>query len=227
LDDVAAVGAFVVAAAGNVAEPLTRPADCRGVLAVGAVRGDGAKASYSSYGPNVALSVPGGSGTGESDDGLLTTLNAGITVPGASTYGSLAGTSFAAPLVAGTAALMLGVQPGLTPADLIRLLAQSVRPHTAQATLPACSASALTQGVCNCTTDSCGHGLLDAGLAVASVQAAVAPAPSPPSTATPEGGGGHTGVAWGVALWAWLLLLGLSRRSAAAPAQPGRRPALR
>jgi serine protease len=46
LDDVAAVGALVVVAAGNVAEPLTRPADCRGVLAVGAVRGDGAKTSY-------------------------------------------------------------------------------------------------------------------------------------------------------------------------------------
>jgi serine protease len=228
VDDLAAAGVLVVVAAGNVAEPLTRPADCRGVLAVGAVRGDGAKASYSSYGPNVALSVPGGSGAGGPDDGLLTTLNAGITVPGASTYGSLVGTSFAAPLVAGTAALMLGVHPGLTPADLTRLLTQSVRPHTTQATLPACSAGALTQGVCNCTTDSCGRGLLDAGLAVAVARAAVASTtPATPTPATSEGGGGHTGVAWGVVLWAWLLLLGLSRRSAAAPAQPGRRSALR
>jgi serine protease len=226
LDDVVAVGVLVVAAAGNVAEPLTRPADCRGVLAVGAVRGDGAKASYSSYGPNVALSVPGGSGAVGPDDGLLTTLNAGTTVPGAATYGSLTGTSFAAPLVAGTAALMLSVHPGLTPADLTRLLTQSVRTHTTQATLPACSAGALTQGVCNCTTDSCGRGLLDAGLAVAAARAAVASTtPATPTVAASEGGGGHTGVAWGVALWAWLLLLGLSRRSAAAPARPGRCPA--
>jgi serine protease len=232
VDDLAAAGVVMVVAAGNSAEPLTRPADCRGVLAVGAVRGDGAKTSYSSYGPNVALAVPGGSGVSGPDGGLLTTLNSGTTVPVSSTYGSLVGTSFAAPLVAGTAALMLGVQPGLTPAELIRLLGQSVRPHTAQATLPACSASALTQGVCNCTTDSCGRGLLDAGLAVAAARAAVAPAtpaaPAAPAVAATEGGGGgHTGLAWGLALWGWLLLLGLSRRRAAIQVRPDRRPALR
>jgi serine protease len=198
-------------------------------LAVGAVRGDGAKTSYASYGPNVTLSVPGGSGVSGPDGGLLTTLNSGTTAPLSATYGSLAGTSFAAPLVAGTAALMLSVQSGLTPADLVRLLGQSVRPHTAQATLPACSATALTQGACNCTQDSCGRGLLDAGLALAAAQAVGVSSPSAPAAAPAEsgGGGGHTGVAWGVALWAWLLLLGLSRRSAAAPAQPGRQRALR
>lgn len=217
VNDVSAAGALVVVAAGNAAGPLTRPADCSGVVAVGAVRGDGAKTSYASYGPNVALAVPGGSGDSGADAGLLTTSNAGRTVPAGHTYESLVGTSFAAPLVAGTAALMLSVQPGLTPADLTRLLRASVRAHTFQASLANCSASAATQGACNCTSDTCGSGLLDAHLALVAATPVVLPTPAPTVPVTPTapdadaGGGGHTGVGWGLALWGWLLALALSR----------------
>jgi len=213
VDDVTAAGALVVVAAGNAGEPLTRPADCRGVLAVAGVRGDGAKASFSSYGPNVALAVPAGSGESGADHGLLTTLNSGFTVPVSASYAPVVGTSFAAPLVAGAAALLASVQPALTPADLSRLLRQSVRPHTVQAQWPACRAQALVQGVCNCTTDTCGSGLLDVGLALAVASGAtVTPTPTVPAT-TPaaDGGGGHTGTAWGLALWAWLAALAFSR----------------
>ena len=217
VNDVTAAGALVVVAAGNSAEPVTRPADCTGVVAVGAVRGDGAKTSYSSYGPNVALAVPGGSGSTGADAGLLTTLNAGRTVPVAHTYESLVGTSFAAPLAAGTAALMLSVQPGLTPADLTRLLKASVRPHTTQPNLPTCSATSLSQAVCNCTTTTCGAGLLDAQLALLAATPVVLPTPAPTVPTVPttpvadSGGGGHTGWAWGLGLWAWLAALALSR----------------
>ena len=220
VNDVTAAGALVVVAAGNGAGPITRPADCAGVLTVGAVRGDGAKTSYASYGPNVALAVPGGSGSIGADAGLLTTLNAGRTVSAAHTYEALAGTSFAAPLVAGTAALMLSVQPGLTPADLTRLLKASVRPHTAQPNLPMCRAASLSQAVCNCTVTTCGAGLLDAQLALAAVTTVVLPTPAPTVPTVPtapttpvadSGGGGSTGWAWGLGLWAWLAALALSR----------------
>lgn len=224
VDDVTAAGVLMVVAAGNASEPLTRPADCSGVVAVSAVRGDGAKAAYSSYGTGVALSVPGGSGvSGAADSGLLTTSNSGRTTPIAANYESLSGTSFAAPLVAGTAALMLSEQPLLAPADLAKLLKQGVRPHTAQANLATCQAQAVTQAVCNCTTSTCGAGLLDAGAAVAAARAATAtpipttplePVPATsPATTTPadEGGGGSTSLAWGLALWAWLAALAASR----------------
>jgi serine protease len=227
VNDLMAAGTLVVVAAGNSAEPVARPADCKGVVAVGAVRGDGAKTSYSSYGPNVALAVPGGSGISGADAGLLTTLNSGRTVPENAVYGSLVGTSFAAPLVAGTAALMLSAQPTLGPADLSRLLKASVRPHTAQPNLSTCSPTARSQTVCNCTTDSCGTGLLDASLALAAATPVVVPTPTPtpvePTTPVADsGGGGQTGVVWGLALWAWLAALAFSRGRLASPAGPRR-----
>jgi serine protease len=222
VNDATAAGALVVVAAGNAAAPVSRPADCTGVLAVAAVNGDGSKTIYSSYGPNVALAVPGGSGSSGEDAGLLTTLNTGLTVPAAHTYLPLVGTSFAAPLVAGTAALMLSVQPGLTPADLTRLLKASVRPHTMRFNLPMCNAAYGYQSVCNCTTTTCGAGLLDARLAVL----AATPASTTPVTPVADsGGGGHTGWVWGLGLWAWLAALALTRGRLASPARgclPGR-----
>lgn len=208
LDDVVAVGALVVVAAGNAGAPVTRPADCRGVLAVTAVRGDGAKASYGSYGPTVGLAAPGGSGFGGADEGIYTTLNNGRRGPTTSSYGYMVGTSFSAPLAAGVAALVLSVQPGLSGTAVSSLLVNHVRPHTRQANLASCSAQLLSQGTCNCTTSTCGAGLLDADLALAAAQNAppsppVTP-PTPPAPAPDSGGGGSTGWLWGAALWLWL-----------------------
>jgi serine protease len=152
IDDATAAGALVVAAAGNAGAPVTRPADCRGVLAVTAVRGDGAKASYGSYGPAVGLAAPGGSGSGGADDGIYTTLNTGRRSPTTSSYGPMVGTSFSAPLAAGVAALVLSIQPGLSGAAVSSLLVGHVRPHTRQANLATCSAQSISQGACNCTT---------------------------------------------------------------------------
>jgi serine protease len=233
VNDALAAGALLVVAAGNAGEPVTRPADCSGVLAVTAVRGDGAKTDYGSYGPNVGLAAPGGSGTVGVDAGLLTTVDSGRRGPVSAAYATLVGTSFSAPLAAGVAGLVLGVQPGLTPAGLAALLRGAVRPHTQGAVLAACSPQASSQGVCNCTTQTCGAGLLDADLALAAAQATgtgsgagstgTSPAPTDPAAAPvaePEaqGGGGAWGWGWGLALWAWVLA-GLRGRRRAAQGQ--------
>lgn len=206
IDAVTAAGALVVVAAGNAGAPVTRPADCAGVLAVTAVRGDGAKASYGSYGPTVGLAAPGGSGFGGADEGIYTTLNEGRRGPTTSSYGYMVGTSFSAPLAAGVAALVLSVQPGLSGTTLSTLLTTHVRPHTQQAFLATCSATAWSQGSCNCTAQTCGTGLLDADLVLAAAQGAqpsvpVTPPVTPPAT---SGGGGSMGWAWGMGLWVWL-----------------------
>jgi serine protease len=207
IDDATAAGALVVAAAGNAGAPVTRPADCRGVLAVTAVRGDGAKASYGSYGPAVGLAAPGGSGAGGADDGIYTTLNAGRRSPTTSSYGPMVGTSFSAPLAAGVAALVLSIQPGLSGAAVSSLLVGHVRPHTRQANLATCSAQAISQGACNCTIQTCGSGLLDVDLAQAAAQGSIPTAPVTPTmpvTPSTQGGGGAVGGLWGAALWLWL-----------------------
>ena len=113
-------GVVVVAAAGNSgAETAQVPASCPGVVAVGAVDANGAAAEYSAANPWVDLSAPGGD---SAQDGarLLTTSRRGD-------WTSVRGTSFAAPYVAGVAALLRSVNPALTPDQV-----ESVLERTAQ-----------------------------------------------------------------------------------------------
>jgi serine protease len=166
IDSATAAGALVVVAAGNASAALTRPADCQRVMAVASVQRSGAKASYSSFGPQVALSAPGGSFDWGQDPGttfLLSTGNNGLTEPGPHSYSYKQGTSFAAPLAAGVASLMLAVNPALSPAQLMARMQAGARTHV-NTSLPACSSS--HPAACACTTDSCGAGLLDADRAV-------------------------------------------------------------
>ncbi|MCG3188535.1 MAG: hypothetical protein LKCHEGNO_00571 [Burkholderiaceae bacterium] len=166
IDEVRARGVLVVAAAGNVPGAVTRPANCRGVVAVAALNRDGFKAHYSGFGPEVTLATVGGDDAGGpvgawiSDGGLLTLYNAGTTVAGEGIYARSFGTSFAAPIVAGTAALMLSVNPGLTVDQLAHGLAASARPHVRSPWLAQCSAS--NAASCLCSTGTCGAGMLDA-----------------------------------------------------------------
>jgi serine protease len=181
IDAATDAGALVVVAAGNGSGALKRPADCQRVMTVAAVRKDGAKASYSSFGPQVALSAPGGSAEGGTATYLLSTDNAGTTVPGSNGYGYKQGTSFAVPQAVGVASLMLAVNNALTPSALIERMKAGARAHVdagfGQCSLP-------TSALCNCTTSTCGAGLLDAA---ASVQLATGPAAviSPIGTVTP------------------------------------------
>jgi serine protease len=157
---------LVVAAAGNNRGAVTRPANCRGVVAVAALNRDGFKAHYSSFGPEVTLATVGGDDVGGpwgallTDGGLLTLYNAGVTAAGDGIYARSFGTSFATPIVAGTAALMLSVNPGLTIEQLIAGLTVSARPHVLSPWLASCSAD--NSASCLCTTATCGAGMLDA-----------------------------------------------------------------
>jgi len=166
IDELRARGVMVVAAAGNGQGAVTRPANCRGVVAVAALNRDGFKAHYSNFGREVTLATVGGDdGDGPSgpllgDGGLLSLYNAGATAPGESGYARSFGTSFATPIVAGTAALMLSVNPGLTVDQLIAGLSASARPHVQSPWLASCSAE--NSASCLCTTATCGAGMLDA-----------------------------------------------------------------
>lgn len=171
IDDVAKVNAVIVAAAGNEQGALTRPANCSGVVAVGAVNRDGFKTNYSNFGAGVTVMTVGGDpsdfgrwGPALGDGGLLGVDNAGSTTPGSPGYAYLSGTSFSAPLVSGAISLMLSANPGLSVAQIIDGLKRSARPHVGALRIGACSAN--NPGRCICTTNTCGAGLLDASEAV-------------------------------------------------------------
>ena len=235
--EVGAVGTLVVASAGNTAgHGVNSPANCPGVVGVAALRHAGTKVGFSDLGPEIALGAPGGNCVNLSGTCLypiLTTSNAGATTPvthaaGGSTYttGSNAslGTSFSAPLVAGTAALMLSVQPGLSPADLRNLLRASARPFptiggepdTPQCTAPRVDANGapVDQLQCYCSTTTCGAGMLDAGAAVRAalaVQARIDVAPSPALAGSPvtlDGRSSLVGAGRSIASYRWTLLDG-------------------
>jgi serine protease len=137
---------------------------------------------FADVGPEVALAAPGGNcvNTGANDPCLypiITATNAGATTPlaGSSVYTDAfniaVGTSFSAPLVAGTAGLMFSARPGLAVADVRSLLQGTSRsfPTTGGTSgISACHApNSSDQAECYCTTTTCGAGMLDAGAAVA------------------------------------------------------------
>lgn len=101
VDYAVARGALLIAAAGNTGGSVLYPAAYAPVVAVASVDQNLQRSSFSSYGPEVDLSAPG-------RDILATRPGGG--------YGSVSGTSFAAPQVAGVAALelALGRQLALT-----------------------------------------------------------------------------------------------------------------
>jgi serine protease len=164
IDEVTAAGTLVVVAAGNESGTPRRPADCKGVLTVGSVQANGQKADYSNFGSAVGISAPGGTGVAGASTNIWSTTNLGTTGPGSNDYGYKRGTSFSTPLAAGVASLMLAINPALTPSQLIARIRSGARPHVAVGAAPTCGAAS---GVCNCTSSTCGAGLLDADGATA------------------------------------------------------------
>ena len=150
IDSARALGAVVVVAAGNSNAAVSgfSPANCRGVIAVGAVGRTAARAPYSNYGPAVDIAAPGGSMSTGAANGVLSTIDVGSTGPAGDGYQFYQGTSMAAPHVAGVAALMLARRPDLLPFELEVLMRSHARAFPA-----ACSGG-------------CGTGLLDATLAL-------------------------------------------------------------
>jgi len=198
-----AAGVTVVVAAGNEnGIAIGTPANCPGAIAVTGLRHIGTKVGYSNVGPEAAIAAPAGNCVNTSGAclyPLLTTVNLGTTTPSSNGYSDSfnysVGTSFSAPLVAGTVALMLSVNNTLTPAAIRSALQSTARafPTTgADAGVPACHApSAAEQIECYCTTSTCGAGMLDAAAAVAAVTPGAVPAPSAvinASSSTPTAG---------------------------------------
>lgn len=178
VNEVLARGVVVVASAGNDGLAIGEPANCSGVIGVAGVRHEGTKNGFSDLGPEVTVSAPGGncvSDTGPCLYPILSASNTGTQGPAASSYtGSGAdasfGTSFAAPLVSATAALLASVRPGATPAQIRAWIQNGTRafPTPPGSTLTECRApSTVEQGECICTTTTCGAGMLDAAAAVA------------------------------------------------------------
>ena len=105
----------VVAAAGNAPDGATEyPAAYPGVIAVTATDAGDQLAFFDSYGPYVSLSAPG-------QDIYTTALNK----EGSGDYSLHSGTSFSSPIVAGTVALMLTLNPYLRPAQIKNALVQT------------------------------------------------------------------------------------------------------
>lgn len=171
VDELWARGVVVVAAGGNEHAAPTRPASCNHVVGVAALNRDGFKASYSNFGAALHIATVGGDdeqgrwGALLADSGLLTLHNLGTTHAGAGSYAHHYGTSYAAPVVAGTMTLMLAANPSLTAAELRAGLAASARPHVQSPRMSVCGVN--NPGRCLCTSSTCGAGILDTEQAVA------------------------------------------------------------
>ena len=196
--DVLAKGAIIVAAAGNEDAAVLQPANCDGVISVGAVRGDGLRTIYSNSGANLTIMAPGGDFSSPTNDLLISTNNAGRTTPqpysSTGFYDSLAGTSFSAPVVTGIVSLMLSANPNLSAQQVSDVLRQTARPFISLSGFPVCavegSNNPKNNTPCNCTTAACGAGYVDASAAVTRAFVLGGGVVTPPPPAPPPGGGG-------------------------------------
>ncbi len=190
-----AAGTLVVAAAGNSAgQAVELPANCPGVMAVAGLRHAGSKVGFSDLGAAISISAPAGNciNLGASEPCLypiLSSSNSGTQRPNAGgstwtdSYDYSVGTSFAAPIVAGVAALMLSQRPQLEPQEVLALMQASARAFPTSGAgddengqpVPMCRApGGADQLQCYCSVGLCGAGMVDADAAVLAAAGTVA-----------------------------------------------------
>lgn len=174
IKQVKATGATIVVAAGNAGDwtANSQPANCEGVIAVGATGKDGDRAYvldgngkpvyFSNFGPEVKIAAPGAT--------ILSTLNMGTEGPKEDAYAYSNGTSMAAPHVAGTVALMLSMEPKLTDADIVAILQSSAKSFPVGSYCLAEQQKELQRKPGDEPRQICGAGLLDAGEAIKQVK---------------------------------------------------------
>jgi serine protease len=148
---------IVVVAAGNQDQIVdnTTPANIDLVITVGATRYDGRRASYSNWGNAVDIMAPGGQTDKDQNadgypDGILSLFD--------NDYNFEQGTSMAAPVVSGVAALLLAIDPTLTHGQIEDILQQTGNAN----------------GMCD---EGCGAGHLDAAAALLSAGGVVSDTP--------------------------------------------------
>ncbi len=109
IDDAVSRGIVVVVAAGNENQDASNeaPPSCSGVIVVGASTMDDKRWPSSNYGPRVDISAPGA--------GIISSFTG-------NRYAINDGTSMAAPHVAAAAALILSINPALTPRAVLSCL---------------------------------------------------------------------------------------------------------
>ncbi len=156
INDAKKAGAVVVVAAGNGAADAKgySPANCQGVISVGAVAQNGDRAYYSNFGANVQLSAPGGDARESAT--ILSTINTGAFAPGGEGYGFYQGTSMAAPVVSGGIALAMTKNDKLGPAGALTLITKMARKFGPESD---CAKQA-----------NCGVGIIDIGAAIGQAQ---------------------------------------------------------
>lgn len=154
--------ATVVVSAGNSNANAANysPASCSGVITVAAVGRSGGRAYYSNFGTAVELAAPGGDQQSGTANGVLSTLNAGTRSPSADSYAFYQGTSMAAPVVTGVAALLYAQTPAITPDQILSRLQTTARAFPA-------------------TCSQCGVGIVDAAAALGSTVTPPPPAGCP------------------------------------------------
>ena len=179
-----AVGAIVVISAGNSNANAAnfQPGNCNGVVTVAATDRSGNRTFYSNFGSVVEISAPGGETNTNSpspvpQNGILSTLNSGLTTPGTASYAYYQGTSMAAPHISGVLSLMVSLDPTLNFTQSLQILQSTAR------SFPAGS---------SCTTSTCGSGIVDAAAALNAVinpppTATPGASPTPTSTSIPSG----------------------------------------
>lgn len=149
INDINAVGATVVVAAGNNSINANgfRPANCNGVISVAATNRSGSKAWYSNFGGVIDISAPGG----DFAAGILSTSNTGTQGPISDSFAWYQGTSMAAPHVSGVVSLLYTLNATLRWHQVRQILRLSVTPFPSGST---------------CNTTICGSGILNAHLAI-------------------------------------------------------------
>lgn len=151
VDQLTAKGVVIVAAAGNnFQKPLAEPANCRGVISVGAVDAENRIEVYSALDPRTSVYAPGGGRTLESRQAWavnkLRVATFDVDFWGHERANALdrgVGTSYASPVVAGFIALWLSHRPEKTAADVLAELPQFLREVAPLAKCPACTPKSL------------------------------------------------------------------------------------
>ncbi|MEZ4673610.1 MAG: S8 family serine peptidase [Caldilineaceae bacterium] len=124
-------GVLLIAASGNQGiTTVSWPAHYDEVVAVAATTYNDARASYSNSGAQIEIAAPGG----ERNQSIISTWPGGVrcrdinAAPPESDYCTSEGTSMAAAIVSGGAALIKSVRPSLTAAGIRQLLRDTAQP---------------------------------------------------------------------------------------------------